>query len=159
MVSKILPSKRLSSLIKTLKKENKTIVFTNGCFDLVHPGHIKLLKQARKSGDILILGLNSDSSIKKIKGPLRPILNQNDRVEIFSSMEFIDYIVIFNEATPLNLIKEIKPDVLIKGGDWQKENIVGQEFVRSYGGKVKRIKIKKGYSTSALISKIQRLKN
>jgi len=157
MNSKLVTPKNLSSLLKTLKKKNKRIVFTNGCFDLIHPGHIKLLKEACKFGDILILGLNSDSSIKKIKVASRPILNQKARIEIFSSMEFVDYIVIFNEVSPLSLIKKIKPDVLVKGGDWQKENIIGRKFVQNYGGKLKRIKLKKGYSTSAIIEKIKKL--
>ena len=157
MNSKLVTSKNFSSLLKTLKKKNKRIVFTNGCFDLIHPGHIKLLKEAHKFGDILILGLNSDSSIKKIKGASRPILNQKARIEIFSSIEFIDYIVIFNEATPFRLIKKIRPDVLVKGADWQKANIIGRKFVENYAGKVKTVKLKKGYSTSAIIERIKKL--
>jgi len=156
MNSKLVASGDIPPLLKTLKKKNKRIVFTNGCFDLIHAGHIKLLKEARKSGDILILGLNSDSSIKKIKGPFRPILKQKARIDTLASIEFIDYIVIFNETTPLRLIKKIKPDVLIKGGDWQKEDIVGSEFVQAYGGKVKRVKLKKGYSTSSIIEKMKK---
>jgi len=156
MNSKLVASGDIPPLLKTLKKKNKRIVFTNGCFDLIHAGHIKLLKEARKYGDILILGLNSDSSIKKIKGPFRPILKQKARIDTLASIEFIDYIVIFNETTTLRLIKKIKPDVLIKGGDWQKEDIVGSEFVQAYGGKVKRVKLKKGYSTSSIIEKMKK---
>ncbi|MBN2119451.1 MAG: D-glycero-beta-D-manno-heptose 1-phosphate adenylyltransferase [Candidatus Omnitrophica bacterium] len=157
MGSKLIKASRLSPLIKTLKKKNKEIAFTNGCFDLIHPGHIKLLKESKKHADILILGLNSDRSIRKIKGKKRPILNQKARIEILSGISYVDYIVVFRENTPLNLIRKIKPDVLIKGDDWKKDQIVGRTLVEKHRGKVIRIKLKKGYSTSKLIEKIKRI--
>ncbi len=157
MKSKLISLSKLPSLINTLKKKNKKIVFTNGCFDIIHPGHIKLLRSAKNLGDTLILGLNSDSSVKKIKGKKRPLLRERERAEILSAISYIDYIVIFRETTPLRLIKKIKPDILTKGSDWKENKIVGAEFVKKYGGRVIRIRIKKGYSTSKLIRKIRNL--
>ena len=156
MVSKVIKVSKLAYLVKTLKKKKKKIVFTNGCFDLIHPGHIKLLSSAKKQGEVLILGLNSDSSIRKIKGEKRPILKEKERVEILSAITYIDYIVVFKEETPFKLIKIIKPDVLVKGGDWKEKDIVGADFVKKQGGKVIRIKLKKGYSTTTLIEKIKK---
>ena len=155
------PSKKIKSLhslidiVTKLKKENKKIVFTNGCFDIIHPGHIKVFEEARKKGDILIVGVNSDKSIKTIKGPKRPILNQKARTYIVSSFESVDYVTLFNEATPLRLIKEIKPEIIVKGGDWQMNNIVGRNIVK----KVVRVKPLKGYSTTSIINKITKLYN
>ena len=157
MSSKLIKASRLPSLLKTLKKKKKKIVFTNGCFDLVHPGHIKLFKESKKHGDILILGLNSDSSIRSLKGPERPILNQKARTEVLCRLDCIDYIVIFSQPTPLNLIKKIKPDVLVKGDDWAKDKIVGAKLVESAGGKIVRVKLKKGYSTTGLLKKLRTL--
>ncbi len=154
MGTKILPRNRLVPTIKNLKASGKKIVFTNGCFDLLHPGHIKILKQAKTHGDVLIVGLNSDKSIQRLKGPTRPILNQQSRSELIASIIFVDFVVVFTEPTPLRLIKIIKPDVLVKGGDWQKERIVGADFVQAYGGKVVRVPLKETFSTSALIAKI-----
>ncbi|RKY44693.1 MAG: D-glycero-beta-D-manno-heptose 1-phosphate adenylyltransferase [Candidatus Omnitrophota bacterium] len=156
MSSKVIKVSKLASLVKTLKKKKKKIVFTNGCFDLIHPGHIKLLSSAKKYGEVLILGLNSDSSIRKIKGEKRPIFKEKERIEILSAITYIDYIVVFKEETPFKLIKIIKPDVLVKGGDWKEKDIVGADFVKKQGGKVIRIKLKKGYSTTTLIEKIKK---
>lgn len=156
MHSKILSLKKLSPLIKTLKKNRKKIVFTNGCFDLIHPGHIKIFREAKKHGDVLIVGINSDSSVRKIKGKSRPLLKLQARQEILAAIRFIDYIVAFPQATPLDLIKKIKPAVLVKGGDWSEKNIAGSKFIKGYGGKVLRVRLKKGYSTSRLIIKIQK---
>ncbi|RKY34983.1 MAG: D-glycero-beta-D-manno-heptose 1-phosphate adenylyltransferase, partial [Candidatus Duberdicusella sinuisediminis] len=139
MSSKVIKVSKLASLVKTLKKKKKKIVFTNGCFDLIHPGHIKLLSSAKKYGEVLILGLNSDSSIRKIKGEKRPIFKEKERIEILSAITYIDYIVVFKEETPFKLIKIIKPDVLVKGGDWKEKDIVGADFVKKQGGKVIRI--------------------
>ena len=135
--------------------KNKKIVFTNGCFDVIHSGHIHTLKEAKKHGDILILGLNSDSSIKRLKGPNRPILSEQERVEILKSLEFIDYIVVFDEDTPLNIIKEIKPDILVKGADYKDKLIVGKKEVEKYGGKVVLINLIEGKSTTNIIKKIK----
>ncbi len=136
------------------EKHNKKIVFTNGCFDILHAGHISLFKEAKKHGDILILALNSDISIRKIKGLSRPINNLEDRLKILEAISYIDFIVSFDEITPLKLIKKIKPSVLIKGGDYQKKNIIGYNFVNSYGGKVIISKYLKGYSSSNVINKL-----
>ena len=154
---KSISSKKLPRLIKTLKKKRKRIVFTNGCFDLLHPGHMKLFKEAKKQGDVLIVGLNSDSSIKKIKNPHRPILSQKERIQLLSGIAFIDYLTVFSEPDPLRLIKRITPDVLVKGGDWKKKDIIGGEFVEKNGGRIYRVKPEKGLSTTALIDKIKRL--
>lgn len=141
----------LKRIIKALKKKNRTIVFTNGCFDILHPGHIKILRDAKNKGDILIVGLNSDSSIKRFKGKKRPILDQKARIALLSAISYVDYIVVFNEDTPYKLIKDIRPDCLIKGEDWKKEKIIGKEFAR----KVFRVKFYPGYSTTAIIKKIK----
>lgn len=150
---------KLKEIIKKLKGEEKKIVFTNGCFDLLHIGHINYLKKAQKQGDILIIGLNSDSSVRKIKEKGRPITPQSERAKILAALEFVDFITIFEEQTPLNLIKEIKPDVLVKGGDWKKEEVVGSDFVKSYKGKTVIIPFTKGKSTSLIIKKIRRHKS
>jgi len=155
-LKKVVDRKEAKRIIEKLKKEGKRIVFTNGCFDILHPGHIKLLKEAKKLGDYLFVGLNSDKSIKKIKGEKRPILSQNARVEILSAIEYVDYIILFDEATPYRLIKSLKPHYLVKGADWKKEEIVGREFVQ----KIYQVKILKNFSTTLLIEKIlERYKN
>ncbi len=154
MKDKLLNLKSLEKLIKTLKNKRKKIVFTNGCFDLIHPGHIEVLKQAKNKGDILIVGLNSDQSIKKIKGGNRPVLDLKSRISILSAIGYVDYIIPFSDLTPLNLIKRIKPNVLVKGGDWKKEDIAGYDIVKNNGGKVSRVKLKKGFSTTNIIKKI-----
>jgi len=146
----------LTEITKRLKKEGKRIVFTNGCFDLLHLGHIRYLREAKRLGDILVIGLNSDHSVRSLKGKNRPLVREKDRAEILSALEVVDYIVIFNESTPKNLIDSIIPDVLIKGGDWKKEEVVGKDTVEAHGGEVVIIPEVKGYSTSALISKIQK---
>lgn len=153
---KILSQAKLGQIIKKLKIKNKKVVFTNGCFDILHYGHITYLKKAKSQGDILIIGVNSDSSVRKIKGRGRPINNQKARLAVLSGLKFIDYLVLFNESTPLNLIKQVKPNVLIKGADWQTKDIVGSELVRKSGGKVVRIPYVKGFSTTAIIEKIKR---
>lgn len=156
MFSKILSLRKLSSLIKVLKKKGKKIIFTNGCFDLIHPGHIKIFKEAKKHGDVLIVGINSDRSVRKIKGNRRPLLNLKARQEVLASIALIDYIITFTQTTPLHLIKKIKPAVLVKGGDWPKKHIIGSSFIKSYGGKVVRVRLKKGYSTTRLLEKMQK---
>ena len=147
---------KLDELSYVLKKyKNKTIGFTNGCFDLIHQGHIFYLKEARKMCDFLILGLNSDNSIKKIKGKDRPILNQMERTEILKNFEFIDKILIFNEETPINLIEKIKPNIIFKGDDYSINEVVGSKEMKKWGGQVKLIKCVKGKSTSNIIRKIK----
>ena len=143
----------LKNIAERLKKEGKRIVFTNGCFDIIHPGHIKVFREAKKNGDILIVALNSDKSIKMIKGKKRPLLNQKARADIISSFETVDYVTIFNEPTPFKLIKKIKPEVIVKGGDWQMNKIIGRNIAK----RVVRIKPLKGYSTTSIIKKIVKL--
>ena len=151
---KIQDLRRLKKLILILKARRKKIVFTNGCFDLLHWGHVKYLQDAKKKGDILVVGINSDSSVKRIKEKKRPVVNEKDRLRLVAALESVDYVVLFKEDTPLKIIKFIKPDVLVKGADWNKNNIVGRDIILSYGGRVSTIKFVKGYSTSNLIKKI-----
>ncbi|MBP7792865.1 MAG: D-glycero-beta-D-manno-heptose 1-phosphate adenylyltransferase [Candidatus Goldbacteria bacterium] len=150
----ILNRKKLINEVKKFKKAGKKIVFTNGCFDIVHAGHVKLLSDAKKMGDILVLGLNSDSSVRRLKGKNRPIVPQNERAEIMSALSSVDIVTVFYEDDPFNVIKDIKPDVLVKGGDWPLDKIIGADVVRSYGGAVKNIKYIKGQSTTNIIKKI-----
>lgn len=138
--------------IESLRK-NKKIVFTNGCFDLLHVGHIRYLKEARKLGDYLVVGVNSDASVKELKGPTRPIQNQDDRAEILAALEAVNATVIFTESTPERLIKNVKPDILVKGGDWTVDQIVGGHFVQSYGGQVMSLQFVEGRSTTKIIEK------
>jgi D-glycero-beta-D-manno-heptose 1-phosphate adenylyltransferase len=145
--------KDLSDKLKSLKEQNKKVVFTNGCFDLLHVGHVRYLAEAKKLGDFLVVGVNSDDSVKKLKGPSRPIQNQSDRAEILKALESVDETVIFTEDTPENLIKSIRPDILVKGGDWSVEQIVGGTFVQSYGGKVCSLTFVDGKSTTKIIEK------
>ena len=144
----------LKKIILSLKKRGKIIVFTNGCFDLLHYGHAKYLQDAKNKGDILVVGVNSDSSVKKIKGAKRPIVNQKDRLRTLAALESVDYVFPFGEETPLKAIEHLEPDVLVKGADWDKKNISGGDFVLNRGGKVLRLELAKGRSTTNLIKKI-----
>ncbi|MCG2710930.1 MAG: D-glycero-beta-D-manno-heptose 1-phosphate adenylyltransferase [Candidatus Omnitrophica bacterium] len=152
--TKIKKAEILADIIAKLKKQGKKIVFTNGCFDILHFAHVKYLEEARGKGDILIVGVNSTSSIKRIKGNLRPIISEHGRAGVIAALESVDFVTVFNESTPLNLIKKLKPDILIKGADWKTGSIVGAEVIKKYGGKVLRAKFLKGYSTSKIIEKI-----
>ena len=138
-------------IVDELKTKNKIIVFTNGVFDIIHPGHVELLRSARSFGDFLILALNSDSSVKKIKGNKRPIFCLNERIKILSSIVYVDLIVSFEEETPYEVIKFLKPDILVKGGDYRVEDVIGREFVRE----VKIVPYLKGYSTTKIIERIK----
>ncbi|MFH1888895.1 MAG: D-glycero-beta-D-manno-heptose 1-phosphate adenylyltransferase [Candidatus Omnitrophota bacterium] len=151
---KIKNPEELNRIIARLKARGKRVVFTNGCFDLLHYGHIKYLEEARKNGDLLIVGINSDDSVKRIKGKKRPVLNEKDRLRMVAALESVDYVTLFKEDTPLETIKSIKPDVLVKGADWNKSDIVGRDIVLSRGGRVSVIRLAKGHSTSNLIRKI-----
>jgi rfaE bifunctional protein nucleotidyltransferase chain/domain len=155
-MGKIVKLQELIRLRKKARKDNKKVVFTNGCFDLLHRGHIEYLKKAKKLGDILIVGLNSDSSVRKIKGKGRPVQKQADRAMILTSLYFVDYVIIFGELTPLKLISALVPDILVKGGDWKVKDIVGKDIVESHGGKVLNIKMVKGKSTRNIIQTILR---
>jgi len=153
-MGKIVNLQELIQIRKKAKKENKKVVFTNGCFDLLHRGHIEYLKKAKRWGDLLVVGLNSDSSVRKIKGKGRPIQKQADRAAILVSLYFVDYVFIFNELTPFKLISKLTPDILVKGGDWRVKDIVGKDIVESHGGKVLSIKMIKGKSTRNIIQTI-----
>ena len=150
----ILDISTLSSIVNTLKQDGKRIVFTNGCFDIIHVGHVRYLKEARELGDVLVVGLNSDISVRTIKGNNRPIVPQGERAEVLSSLKYVDYVVIFGEPDPYNTIAAIKPDVLVKGGDWGIDKIIGRDIVESYGGKVCTIPFIEGASSSGIIEDI-----
>lgn len=152
MKSKILDRKKIDSDLSKLRK--KKLVFTNGCFDLLHIGHIRYLQEARLLGDALIIGVNSDSSVRKLKGENRPLQNENDRAEILAALECVDFVFIFSEDTPKNWIEKIRPEILVKGGDWAVKDIVGGTFVESYGGQVKSLPFIPGRSTSKIVERI-----
>jgi rfaE bifunctional protein nucleotidyltransferase chain/domain len=147
----------LKTKINRLKQNGRRVVFTNGCFDILHYGHIKYLEDAKGRGDYLVVAVNSDSSIKKIKAKNRPVIGQSDRLKTIAALASVDFVVLFNEDNPLKVIKALRPDILIKGADWSKNKIVGADFVKSYGGKVLTVNLVKGRSTSALIKKITRV--
>ena len=147
----IIENSDLDSQIKQLKEQKNSIVFTNGCFDLLHKGHIDLLNKASTFGDILIVGLNSDNSVKILKGKGRPIENEITRSKKLLEISNVDFVIIFNSETPKDLIIKIMPDVLVKGGDYKKNNIVGSSEVISFGGKVKIVPLTKGFSTTSII--------
>jgi len=137
------------------KRNGKRVVFTNGCFDLLHPGHIESLEKARALGDVLVVGLNSDESVRTLKGPGRPVIPAEERAEILASLECVDAVLIFEELTPQRVIAALLPDVLVKGGDWPGNQIVGREEVEAAGGKVVRVDVVEGYSTSEILKKIR----
>jgi len=155
MISKIKSFKQIQVLSQKIRKQKKKIVFTNGCFDLIHVGHIFYLRKAKALGNVLIVGLNNDRSIRKIKGPNRPIHPERARATVLSALEMIDYIVLFGEETPIRLIKAIQPHVLVKGGDWKIAQMVGAPEVKSWGGQVKQIPLVKGYSTTCALQKLK----
>jgi D-beta-D-heptose 7-phosphate kinase/D-beta-D-heptose 1-phosphate adenosyltransferase len=146
--------KALLKIISSLRNQGKRIVFTNGCFDLLHFGHAKYLEDAKRKGDILIVGVNSDGSVRRIKGDKRPIIKDRNRLNLVAALESVDFALIFKEDTPFNIIKKIRPDILIKGADWDKDQVVGGRFVRESGGKVLTVNLIKGLSTTNLINKI-----
>jgi len=148
---KIISPEKLREQFSASFRDKHTLVFTNGCFDLLHRGHIYYLSRARELGDILVIGLNSDESVTRLKGPGRPKNEQQARAEVLGALAFVDFIVLFHEDTPLNLIRTIRPHVLIKGGDYKVEEIVGYKEVLSWGGKIETIPLLEGYSTSSII--------
>ncbi len=143
-----------TTLKKILKNQRGRVVFTNGCFDIIHAGHVRYLTQAKSKGDILVVGLNSDASVRRLKGKTRPINSQKDRREVLSALASVDFVVTFKDDTPLELIKYIRPDILVKGGDWKNKSIIGSDFVESYGGKTLTVPYLSERSTSAIIKKI-----
>jgi rfaE bifunctional protein nucleotidyltransferase chain/domain len=153
-VQKILERDALIQRIRELKQAGQRIVFTNGCFDILHPGHIRFLREARKLGDTLVVGVNSDRSVRELKGPQRPILTELERCELLSGLESVSYVTVFNESTPLGLIQAVLPHILVKGGDWGLTQIVGREEVEGGGGTVTSLPYEKGQSTSGIIDRI-----
>lgn len=153
---KILSLEALITKILTWRVKERKIVFTNGCFDILHVGHVDYLEKARALGDKLVLGLNSDRSVKALKGESRPILEEQARSRLLASLEFVDAVVLFDEDTPLKLIKAVQPDILVKGGDYEIEKIVGYKEVIESGGKVLTIPLVEGYSTTNIVEKIRR---
>lgn len=152
--NKILDLKKLKAKIALLKKQGKEIAFTNGCFDLIHYGHVDYLEKAKKGNRALIVGLNSDSSVRRLKGSARPIVNQKARAHVMAALACVDFVIVFNEETPLNLIKSIKPDVLIKGADWKGKKVAGADVVVKNKGKLQFIRYIPGFSTTQIIGKI-----
>jgi D-beta-D-heptose 7-phosphate kinase/D-beta-D-heptose 1-phosphate adenosyltransferase len=144
----------LAKLLSERRSRGETVVFTNGCFDLLHVGHVKYLQAARKLGDLLVLGLNSDDSIRRLKGPKRPLISQDERAHILAALDCIDYVVVFDEDTPLDLIELLRPDILVKGSDYTPDGVVGKELVESWGGRVELIDLVEGRSTSSIVDKI-----
>lgn len=145
----------IAALADKARENGKKVVFTNGCFDLLHRGHVHILREAKASGDLLIVGINSDRSVKSIKGPARPILPETDRIELIAAMEMVDYVVLFDEPDPYQLIAAIKPNVLVKGGDWNENQIIGADLVQRDGGRVALIPYLKGFSTTEIIERIR----
>ncbi len=144
----------LKNIVNELKSQKLKIVFTNGCFDILHKGHVEYLNQAKKFGDILIVGINSDESIKKIKGKKRPVIPLESRIYVLDNLKPIDFVVPFNEETPINLIDIIKPDVHVKGGDYREEDLPESRLIKEYGGKIKIIPLIDGFSTTCIIARI-----
>lgn len=156
-MDKFLDTPALESLVDLMRTNKQSIVFTNGCFDLLHPGHMDYLQKAKTLGDVLIVALNSDDSVRQIKGESRPVNSLNDRIAMLAALECVDFVTSFQEDTPYNLIDAIKPDILVKGGDYTKDEIVGADIVEDNGGEVKILDFLPGYSSSDLIKRIQKL--
>jgi rfaE bifunctional protein nucleotidyltransferase chain/domain len=149
--AKVLTAAKLVCVLDKARQAGKKIVFTNGCFDILHVGHVRYLAAARSEGDLLVVGLNSDTSVRSIKGELRPLVSQDQRAEVLANLVCVDYVVVFDEPDPLRLIQTLKPDILVKGADWGEEDIVGAEFVKSRGGKIIRAELVPDASTTRII--------
>jgi D-beta-D-heptose 7-phosphate kinase/D-beta-D-heptose 1-phosphate adenosyltransferase len=154
-MSKILSQPALKRRLAGLRRSGKRIVFTNGCFDLIHPGHIRYLHAAKRLGDVLVVALNSDDSVRRLKGSGRPLVPERARCEVVAALEMVDYVTTFSDDTPYALIKDLQPDVLVKGGDWQPDEIVGADVVRARGGTVRSLPYARGYSTTALLRRVE----
>jgi len=148
------PAPALAEVLVDLRRRGKRIVFTNGCFDLLHPGHLYTLSQAKSLGEVLVVGINSDASVKRLKGVRRPILNEAERVLLLSALEVVDYVTVFSEDTPLEMIRLLRPQILVKGGDWSPEAVVGREIVEEAGGEVVLIPYQADFSTTSIIERI-----
>lgn len=155
-MGRVLTQSELAQAIASAKASNRRIVFTNGCFDLLHVGHVRYLQEARSLGDLLIVGVNSDASVRALsKGPDRPIVQEQHRAEVLAALACVDYVTIFNEPDPLNLVTQVQPDVLVKGGDWAPERIIGREVVERNGGRVLSIPLTPEMSTTTLVRRIR----
>ena len=154
--SKVRTPQRLATELRRLQRAGKRVVFTNGCFDLIHPGHVRYLRAAKRLGDVLVVALNTDASVRRLKGPQRPLMRLKDRSEIVAALEMVDYVTAFGAATPYELIRRLRPDVLVKGGDWTADRIVGADLVRARGGRVRSSRFVPGYSTTRLAARIGR---
>jgi D-beta-D-heptose 7-phosphate kinase/D-beta-D-heptose 1-phosphate adenosyltransferase len=152
--SKVKTVRQLKPILARLRRRGERIVFTNGCFDLLHIGHLRYLQRARRHGDRLVVAINSDRSVRKIKGPPRPLLPQAERAEVLAALSCVDFVTVFDEPDPLAVITALQPDVLIKGSDWSQNRIIGREVVEGRGGRVRRVPLVKGISTSRLIERI-----
>jgi len=150
-IKNLIKTSEIHRIIRKHKKQGQIIIFTNGVFDILHRGHVDYLAKAKSLGDVLIVGLNTDASTRRIKGPPRPIQNQRDRAAILLALKSVNYVILFGEDTPEKLIRTVKPDILVKGADYKISEIIGADFVRSYGGRVKRIRLTSGRSTSKLV--------
>ena len=156
MTGKLKTLDELITIATQARTEGKIVVFTNGCFDLLHRGHVHLLREAKAAGDLLIVAVNSDRSVKAIKGPTRPVNSETDRIELIAATEMVDYAILFDEPDPTRLIAAIKPSVLAKGGDWSADKIIGAEIVEREGGRVVAIPYIKGYSTTEIIERMRK---
>ncbi len=156
-MGRVLERDALLREVAARRRQGARVVFTNGCFDLLHPGHIFLLEQARSLGDLLVVAVNSDSGVRALKGPDRPLAPERERAELLAALEAVDYVTLFSEPTPRELVARLLPDVLVKGGDWGLDAIVGREEVKAVGGRVVSLELLEGYSTSGLIEKVKRL--
>lgn len=154
LTAKVKTLNELLPAIARHKQEGKKIVFTNGCYDLLHVGHVRCFKEARKLGDVLVVGLNSDRSVRALKGAPRPIVPEEERAEVLAALECIDYVTIFDQDNPRDIIAQVQPDILVKGGDWTVDTIVGRDIVESYGGKVLSLPLTAGVSTTAIVNDI-----
>ena len=154
---KFYPASELPARLQRLRARGKRLVFTNGCFDLLHPGHIRTLNAAKAEGAVLVVAVNADASVRKLKGPGRPVFSERERVAVLSALEVVDFVTVFEEETPLALIRLLKPDVLVKGGDWSARRVVGRAVVERGGGKVVLVPYEAGFSTTAIIERIRAL--
>ena len=156
-MGRIVSPEELIALIGRRTRGSRRVVFTNGCFDLLHPGHIRTLEEARALGDVLVVGVNTDAGVRKAKGDSRPVVAENERAELLAALEAVDFVVLFAEPTPRELIRRLLPDVLVKGADWGATEIVGREEVERAGGRVVSVSLEPGYSTTGILEKIRKL--
>ena len=152
--SKVVSAQELQAVVQAVQAAGRVVVFTNGCFDLLHPGHIRLLQDAKQFGDILIAGLNSDDSVRRLKGDGRPIFAEDDRVSMLAALACVDYVVVFEDDTPIPLLERLHPDILVKGDEYRPDQVVGREVVAGYGGRVERVPVVAGLSTTDIVKRI-----